>query len=81
MSVKEFLIAFIENQKSYKKLHLCLHYTFLIFLNTVRESDKSYMINHENVFWPLVFLFSFFIKSNKYKIKKQINNEHFTLNP
>ena len=81
MSVKEFLIAFIENQKSYKKLHLCLHYTFLIFLNTARESDKSYMINHENVFWPLVFLFSFFIKSNKYKIKKQINNEHFTLNP
>ena len=74
MSVKEFLIAFIENQKSYKKLHLCLHYTFLIFLNTARESDKSYMINHENVFWPLVFLFSFFIKSNKYKIKKQINN-------
>ena len=74
MSVKEFLIAFIENQKSYKKLHLCLHYTFLIFLNTARESDKSYMINHENVFWPLVFLFSFFIKSNKYKIKKQVNN-------
>ena len=74
MSVKEFLIAFIENQNSYKKLHLCLHYTFLIFLNTARESDKSYMINHENVFWPLVFLFSFFIKSNKYKIKKQVNN-------
>ena len=25
---------------------MCLHYTFLIFLNTSRESDKSYMINH-----------------------------------
>ena len=25
---------------------MCLHYTFLIFLNTARESDKSYMINH-----------------------------------
>ena len=41
-----FLIAFIENQKSYKKSHLCLHYTFLISFNTARESDKSYMINH-----------------------------------
>ena len=25
---------------------MCLHYTFLIFLNTARESDKSYLINH-----------------------------------
>ena len=26
-----FLIAFIQNQKSFEKSHLCLHYTFLIF--------------------------------------------------
>ena len=25
---------------------LCLHYMFLTFFNTARESDKSYMINH-----------------------------------
>ena len=31
--------------KLYKKSHLCLHYTFLIFVNSARESDKSYMIN------------------------------------
>ena len=47
VSGKEFFsIAFIQNQKSYKKPHLCLHYIFLIFLNTAKQSDKSYMINH-----------------------------------
>ena len=31
--------------KLYKKSHLCLHYTFLILVNSARESDKSYTIN------------------------------------
>ena len=34
----------MQNQKSYKNSHFCLHYTFLIFFNTSRESDKSYML-------------------------------------
>ena len=37
---------YIKPKIIYKKPHLCLHYTFLIFLNTAREFDKSYMINH-----------------------------------
>ena len=32
--------------KNHKKSHLCLDYTFLIFVNTAREFDKSYTINH-----------------------------------
>ena len=39
-----------KKQESYKKSHLCLHYTFLIFLNTARESGKSY--KSCSVFWP-----------------------------
>ena len=44
--VKEFLISLYK--KSCKN-HICvyfMHFLFILFFNTARESDKSYMINH-----------------------------------
>ena len=39
-------LSFMLFKKSYEKSYVCLHYIFLTFFDTERESDKSYVINH-----------------------------------